>query len=86
MKSLYRALDKKLFLIVKKNRKEFAWQFPQGSIEEGETIRQVKLSSFLNVHCLGGRKRVQRRMQRPEENSDTFYGIRTDGSSLLRLP
>jgi large subunit ribosomal protein L46 len=42
MKSLYRALDKRLFLIVKKNRKEFAWQFPQGLIEEGETIRKVR--------------------------------------------
>jgi len=38
-KSLDRALDKKLYLIVQKNRKNYAWQFPQGGWENGETMR-----------------------------------------------
>lgn len=33
-------------MIVKKNRKEFAWQFPQGLIEEGETIRGAAEREF----------------------------------------
>lgn len=31
-----------LFLIVKKNRADHAWQFPQGAWEEGESIRAVR--------------------------------------------
>eukprot|EP01126_Amoeba_proteus_P033586 TRINITY_DN3301_c0_g1_i5.p1 TRINITY_DN3301_c0_g1~~TRINITY_DN3301_c0_g1_i5.p1 ORF type:complete len:361 (+),score=68.38 TRINITY_DN3301_c0_g1_i5:93-1085(+) len=38
-RSVYRALDRKLFLIVKKSRNEHSWQFPQGTIKDGETLR-----------------------------------------------
>jgi len=37
--SLYRKLDSKLFLIVKKNRRENAWQFPQGPLLSNEMLR-----------------------------------------------
>jgi len=40
-KSLYRKLDKKLFLIVKRQRDQHAWQFPQGDWVQGEMIREV---------------------------------------------
>jgi 8-oxo-dGTP pyrophosphatase MutT (NUDIX family) len=30
--------DKEKYLIVKKPRKDHAWQFPQGGVEEGETL------------------------------------------------
>lgn len=36
-----RKLDRKLFLIVKKDRPQFMWQFPQGAWKEGETLRDV---------------------------------------------
>lgn len=45
-KSVYRCLDKKLFLIVKKNRDQHAWQFPQGVREKGETMRQTAEREF----------------------------------------
>lgn len=40
-KSLDRKLDQSLYLIVKRNRADNAWQFPQGKIMENETFRQV---------------------------------------------
>lgn len=40
-KSLDRALDKSLYLIVKKNRKDHAWQLPQTDWRHGETMRGV---------------------------------------------
>ena len=39
-RSTDRCLDKSLFLIVKRNREENVWQFPQGKLNEGETLRQ----------------------------------------------
>lgn len=41
-KSLYRKLDKKLFLIVKRKRDQHTWQFPQGDWVKGEMIREVR--------------------------------------------
>jgi hypothetical protein len=52
MKSVYRKLDKKLFLIVKKNRTEDSWQFPQGIREKGEPLRLVCYSSFYYIILL----------------------------------
>jgi len=46
MRSLYRALDKRLFLIVKKPRGDHAWQFPQGLVDPGETLRQTAEREF----------------------------------------
>lgn len=40
-RSLDRCLDKSLYLIVKRNRDDNAWQFPQGKWNEGETLRQT---------------------------------------------
>lgn len=40
--SLNRKLQSSLFLLVKKDRQEHAWQFPQGGWEDGETIRKVR--------------------------------------------
>lgn len=30
-----------MFLIVKRNREDMPWQFPQGKIQEGENLRQA---------------------------------------------
>lgn len=38
---LERRLDSILYLLVKKPRREHAWQMPQGGLEEGETLLQV---------------------------------------------
>eukprot|EP01126_Amoeba_proteus_P033581 TRINITY_DN3301_c0_g1_i12.p1 TRINITY_DN3301_c0_g1~~TRINITY_DN3301_c0_g1_i12.p1 ORF type:complete len:261 (+),score=53.48 TRINITY_DN3301_c0_g1_i12:93-785(+) len=46
-RSVYRALDRKLFLIVKKSRNEHSWQFPQGTIKDGETLRLVGVGGVL---------------------------------------
>lgn len=40
-KSLRRALAHRLFLVVKKDRQEHSWQFPQGVWQPGETIRDT---------------------------------------------
>lgn len=40
-RSLERRLDDSLFLIVKRNRKDNSWQFPQGKWVEGETMRDT---------------------------------------------
>lgn len=40
-RSTNRRLMESMFLIVKRNRDEAAWQFPQGKIQEGETLRQA---------------------------------------------
>ena len=45
MRSLLRRLDRVLYLLVRKPRQEHAWQMPQGSVEEGESLLQV---------CAGG--------------------------------
>jgi large subunit ribosomal protein L46 len=41
-KSPDRRLQDSLYLIVKRKRNNFQWQFPQGKWLEGETIRQVR--------------------------------------------
>jgi hypothetical protein len=46
IRSVYRCLDKKLFLIVKKNRNDHAWQFPQGSLLPDELLKAVCSSVF----------------------------------------
>lgn len=48
--SIDRRLQDSLFLIVKRNRGDNQWQFPQGKWAEGETMRLVSaplLSVFL---------------------------------------
>lgn len=40
-KSMTRAGSDSLFLVVKRNRNDFQWQFPQGKVLEGETLRGV---------------------------------------------
>jgi len=61
-KSLNRALDTHLYLIVKKNRNSgdggYEWQFPQGGWEEGETIRataerELKEETGVSAYFLG---------------------------------
>jgi large subunit ribosomal protein L46 len=37
--SLERRLQDSLFLIVRRNRDDFGWQFPQGKLQENETFR-----------------------------------------------
>lgn len=37
-RSLERRLTESLFLIVRRNRDDFGWQFPQGKLQENETI------------------------------------------------
>lgn len=40
-RSLERKLQDSLFLLVKRNRNENAWQFPQGKLKEDETLRSA---------------------------------------------
>lgn len=49
VKSLRRALPHRLFLIVKKDRADNAWQFPQGEWQEGQTIRQTAELSLKEI-------------------------------------
>ena len=39
--SVNRRLDQVLYLLVKKPRQRFSWQFPQGGIDPGESLVQV---------------------------------------------
>jgi len=50
-KSLYRALTDRLYLIVKKNRPEHFWQFPQGDYEEkhGNSLRKTAEKSLEKI-------------------------------------
>jgi hypothetical protein len=48
-KSTERKCAESLYLIVKRNRQENQWQFPQGKWLEGESLRQV---SALPPLCL----------------------------------
>jgi large subunit ribosomal protein L46 len=41
MKSLQRKLDRVLYLLVKKPRKEYTWQLPQGGLEQDESLVEV---------------------------------------------
>ena len=46
-RSVDRKLPRSLFLITKRNREEFAWQFPQGKIRDTEdSLRKVKNTAF----------------------------------------
>jgi 8-oxo-dGTP pyrophosphatase MutT (NUDIX family) len=40
-RSIDRNLPHSMFLLVKRNRDDHSWQFPQGKINETETARQV---------------------------------------------
>lgn len=42
VRSLERALQRTLYLIVKKPREEHAWQFPQGGVRVCENLQEVK--------------------------------------------
>lgn len=59
-RSVDRKLPRSLFLIAKRNREDFAWQFPQGRIRDSEdSMRKVK-NTFLSyamlfhfrIHCI----------------------------------
>ena len=49
MRTAERRLDKMLYLLVKKNRASHCWQVPQGGLEEGETLLQVKFNCATTV-------------------------------------
>lgn len=42
IRSLDRAGERNLYLLVKKDRKKDAWQFPQGGIEKNEALHKVR--------------------------------------------
>jgi hypothetical protein len=46
-KSMERKCAESLYLIVKRNRQENQWQFPQGKWLEGESLRQVNFLPFI---------------------------------------
>ena len=50
MRTVERQLDKMLYLLVKKNRDSHCWQMPQGGLEEGESLLQVKVKCA-SVEC-----------------------------------
>ena len=41
--SLQRKLDQILYLLVKKQRQSYMWQMPQGGLDPGESLIQVKV-------------------------------------------
>ncbi|RUS32360.1 39S mitochondrial ribosomal protein L46-domain-containing protein [Jimgerdemannia flammicorona] len=47
MKSLDRALQRSLYLVVKKPREQHAWQFPQGGVGTGELLHQAARRELL---------------------------------------
>ena len=47
-RSLERKLPRSLFLIVKRNRADDPWQFPQGKLKDGETLRMVRSCDLEN--------------------------------------
>lgn len=47
LKSLQRKLNEVLYLLVKKDRKEHAWQMPQGGLEQDESIVEVCSSTVV---------------------------------------
>ena len=52
MRSMERKLDRVLYLLVKKPRKEHVWQMPQGGIEEQESLVEVRSVIYiLEVFC-----------------------------------
>ena len=49
MKSLQRKLDRVLYLLVKKPRKEHAWQMPQGGLEQQESLIEVHVPAAVQI-------------------------------------
>lgn len=49
MKSLDRKLDRVLYLLVKKARKEHTWQMPQGGVEPEESLVEVYIDLFFKT-------------------------------------
>lgn len=47
-KTTDRKLDKSLYLIVRRNRLDNPWQFPQGKLLEEETLRKVITRVFID--------------------------------------
>ncbi|KAK4053914.1 glycosylphosphatidylinositol anchor biosynthesis [Microbotryomycetes sp. JL221] len=41
LQNLERKMDRTLYLLLKKDRKEHAWQFPQGGVEAGESLLEA---------------------------------------------
>jgi large subunit ribosomal protein L46 len=42
LKSLDRAGERNLYLLVKKDRKKDTWKFPQGGVEKNEALHKVR--------------------------------------------
>ena len=58
-RSLERRLQDSLFFVVKRNREENAWQFPQGKLKDEETLRSaaeriIDRATGVNTFPLGG--------------------------------
>lgn len=50
-RSLERRLQDSLYLIVKRNRADFSWQFPQGKVLDDETtLRMVRVNVFVTFY------------------------------------
>ena len=52
MKSLDRKLNRVLYLLVKKPRKEYEWQMPQGGVEPDESLIEVKRNCYYIVSLI----------------------------------
>lgn len=53
MMSLDRQLDGVLYLLVKKQREEHAWQMPQGGVEGEESLVEVRTTSQAHAQLVG---------------------------------
>lgn len=56
MRSLYRRLDEPVYLVVRKKRRNHAWQFPQREVKEGEPLDRAAKRAI-------GRKRLGKYLQ-----------------------
>lgn len=50
-KTVHRKLSHMLYLLVKKPRIEQSWQMPQGGLEEGENLLEVRMKHFSMKVC-----------------------------------
>ncbi len=59
-KSVQRKLDQILYLLVKKDRVEHAWQMPQGGMEDSESLLEVKLREEYQVCTCGNHAVIEK--------------------------
>ncbi|QSL64762.1 hypothetical protein MERGE_002064 [Pneumocystis wakefieldiae] len=90
LRSLERKLDKTLYLLVKKPREEHCWQFPQGVVTDEDVLHTAAERSLyevcgnnMNVWYVGHVPVGNGKYKYPKGYSDTFYGAKPDGKTVV---